>query len=100
MKLSLRLFLPLLLVLLSSPAGFGQFGGKSHLTPSLVADTTAITPGKAFTVGVYLQMDPGWHTYWQFPGESGAPPKIQWVLPEGFTAGEIQWPIPNAHSDD
>lgn len=73
---------------------------RKYVTPSLVADTTAIAPGRPFTVGVRLRMEPGWHVYWQFPGDSGAPPKIDWQLPEGFKAGPIQWPLPSAHMDD
>ncbi|MGB8167882.1 MAG: protein-disulfide reductase DsbD domain-containing protein [Chthoniobacteraceae bacterium] len=75
-------------------------GDKVLVTPSLIADTTKIAAGKPFTVGVRMQLAPGWHTYWQHPGESGAPPKITWELPEGFHAGEIQWPIPQAHLDE
>jgi thiol:disulfide interchange protein len=44
--------------------------------------------------GVRLQMDPGWHTYWKNPGDSGGPTKIEWELPPGVTAGDIQWPLP------
>jgi thiol:disulfide interchange protein/DsbC/DsbD-like thiol-disulfide interchange protein len=77
-----------------------QFDGPSkQLTPSLIADTTAITAGKPFTAGVRLKMQPGWHVYYQFSGESGAPPRIDWKLPEGFKAGEIQWPVPAGHVD-
>ena len=39
-------------------------------------------------------MQPGWHTYWRNPGESGEPTAITWTLPPGFTAGEIIWPYP------
>ena len=87
-------------------AGFGpawaQFdlGEPKQATPSLVADTTAITPGKPFTAGVRLKMLPGWHVYHEFSGDSGAPPRINWELPEGFKAGPIQWPIPSSHMDD
>src|SRR5687767_2828025 len=35
-----------------------------------------------------------WHTYWKNPGDSGLPTKIQWELPAGWKAGEIQWPYP------
>ena len=28
------------------------------------------------------------------PGDSGEPPRIEWALPAGFTAGEIAWPPP------
>ena len=44
--------------------------------------------------GVHLEMEPGWHTYWKNPGASGMATKIQWQLPPGVTAGEIQWPLP------
>ncbi len=98
--------LRVLLLLVTWLAGLGavqaQFDAaeKPQVTPSLVSDAAEITPGKPFTVGVRLQMLPGWHVYWQAPGDSGAPPKIEWTLPEGFKAGEIQWPIPTAHFDD
>ncbi len=69
------------------------------LKPSLVADTTAVAPGKPFTVGVWLKLAPGWHTYWQFPGDSGGAPKVTWELPAGYTAGPIQWPVPESHFD-
>jgi thiol:disulfide interchange protein DsbD len=72
----------------------------SELTPSLVADTTALAAGQPFTIGVRLKMAPGWHTYWQFAGDSGAPLRVEWTLPPGFTAGPIQWPLPVAHKDD
>ena len=73
---------------------------RKYVTPSLVADTAAIAPGKTFTVGVRLHMEPGWHVYWQFSGDSGAPPKIDWELPAGFKTGPVQWPTPNAHMDE
>ena len=41
-------------------------------------------------------MAPGWHTYWQYSGDSGLPTTIRWNLPEGFSAGPIQWPVPQA----
>jgi hypothetical protein len=41
-------------------------------------------------------MEHEWHTYWQNPGDSGLPTKITWKLPEGITAGPIQWPAPLA----
>ena len=39
-------------------------------------------------------LEPGWHVYWQNPGDSGGPPTIAWHLPRGVTAGDIQWPAP------
>src|SRR5689334_13019220 len=46
-------------------------------------------------------MDPGWHTYWKNPGNSGLgmATAIEWQLPKGITAGPIQWPIPRKLAD-
>ena len=94
---------PLILATFLAPcliAGGQEFLGKTLVTPRLVAETKAIVPGKPFTVGVHLKMAPGWHTYWRFGGDSGAPTKIDWELPAGFQAGPIQWPLPIAHLDE
>src|SRR5258706_14262927 len=65
-----------------------------HVEAELVADKAAAQPGKTTTVGLKLRMEPQWHTYWRNPGDSGLPTRIQWILPEGWKAGEIQWPYP------
>jgi len=64
------------------------------VTAQLIADTSTIAPGIPFQAGIRFTMDDEWHIYWQNPGDSGAAPIITWVLPDGFTAGELRWPIP------
>lgn len=96
----LRSLVCLLAIILTGAAAAGQdLDGKTLVTPSLVADTTKVAAGQPFTVGVRMQIAAGWHVYWQHPGESGGPPKIEWQLPAGFQAGPIQWPIPASHLD-
>jgi thiol:disulfide interchange protein DsbD len=65
-----------------------------HVEAALVAESDAVVPGRPLAVGIRLQMDAGWHTYWRNPGDSGLPTKARWTLPEGFAAGELQWPAP------
>jgi thiol:disulfide interchange protein DsbD len=65
-----------------------------HLTSSMVASVQSVKPGQSVTVGLLLQHDPHWHTYWRNSGDSGLPTKIQLELPTGVTASEIQWPAP------
>lgn len=60
----------------------------------LISEVRSISPGKPFFVGVHLVHPPGSHTYWQHPGIVGLATKIEWDLPPGFSAGEIQWPAP------
>src|SRR5215210_4174601 len=60
----------------------------------LVLPVENAAPDQTLLVGVHLKMAPGWHTYWRNAGDAGSPTEIKWTLPEGVTAGPIQWPIP------
>lgn len=68
--------------------------GKELVKASLLTDVDAIQPGQRFRIGVLYQMEPGWHIYWKYSGDSGIPTKIDWQLPAGFKVGELQWPLP------
>jgi thiol:disulfide interchange protein DsbD len=70
--------------------------GETLVKATLIADTAAVVPGKDFQVGLLLEMAPDWHTYWEYSGDAGFPTRVQWTLPEGFRAGPIQWPAPEA----
>ncbi len=70
-----------------------------YVTAKLLADTTAIQPGKPFKLGVELTMKSGWHTYYKESGDAGLPSKITWHLPAGFTAGPILWQKPEKFND-
>jgi thiol:disulfide interchange protein DsbD len=69
-------------------------GTPRHVKAQLLAETDAAQPGRPLQVGVRLEMEKGWHTYWQNPGDSGLPTRVRWELPPGLTAGEIRWPYP------
>jgi thiol:disulfide interchange protein len=81
-------------VAFAPPAEAQMYEGRELVRAELIAETTAIVPGKPLTVGVLLRMEPHWHTYWKFPGDAGIPTEIKWQLPPGWKVGEIQWPIP------
>ena len=65
-----------------------------HVEAELVSDKAAAKPGVPLTVGLKLRMEAQWHTYWKNPGDSGLPTRVQWKLPPGWKAGELQWPYP------
>src|SRR6202000_1505746 len=54
----------------------------------------SIQHGSDTTVGLHFTLDKGWHVYWVNAGDSGEPPRIKWNLPEGITAGAMQFPAP------
>jgi thiol:disulfide interchange protein/DsbC/DsbD-like thiol-disulfide interchange protein len=53
-----------------------------------------VKPGKPIWLGLKLQHTPHWHTYWKNAGDSGLPTTLNWNLPAGATAGDIDWPAP------
>lgn len=85
--------------------GWGWIGSPSAAQPSttpspkvqahLISEQRSIAPDTPFWVGVRMRIQDGWHTYWKNPGDSGAPTRLDWDLPEGFSVGEIQWPYPH-----
>lgn len=65
-----------------------------HVTARLIAERGRIAPGTRVELALVLDIQPGWHTYWRNPGDSGEAPRIDWTLPNGVTAGQIRWPHP------
>jgi thiol:disulfide interchange protein DsbD len=66
-----------------------------HGTIEIVAQNESIQPGRDFNLALYFQLEKGWHIYWANPGDSGEPPRVEWKMPKGITAEEIEWPTPH-----
>jgi thiol:disulfide interchange protein DsbD len=81
----------LLALLFAAPAVAQEDGPK--VMARLVAEGQA-APGGKVTIALEEKIAPHWHTYWINPGDAGAPTTITWSVPQGWTAGAIQWPRP------
>ena len=73
----------------------------SHVvqTPQVKASLLAHAPqgiaaGQTLWLGLQLQHQPHWHTYWRNPGDSGLPTELTWQLPAGVKALPLIWPAP------
>lgn len=97
MDIALRVLRAAALVLaawfVAAPVGAGPVRVDS-VSVELVADRTAAVPGQPLKLGLRIQHDPEWHTYWRNPGDSGLPTRIDLSLPAGWKAGGIEWPAP------
>ena len=60
----------------------------------LVADTTRLEPGKPVTLAVKFTIAPGWHIYWQNPGEAGLATEVELKGPAGYEIGAVRFPGP------
>jgi thiol:disulfide interchange protein/DsbC/DsbD-like thiol-disulfide interchange protein len=72
----------------------GSVAAGNHVAVSLVGETTNVVAGRPFQVALRQEIQPGWHTYWSNPGDSGLPTTINWSLPKGFVAAPVLWPTP------
>ncbi|WP_231863594.1 protein-disulfide reductase DsbD family protein [Cephaloticoccus capnophilus] len=93
-------FLRLLSLLVFALAGsvFSTTTALAQVRASLIAEVEHIQPGQPFYAALRLEHQGHWHTYWVNPG-TGLATSIEWELPEGFTAGEIEWPAPTVLRD-
>jgi thiol:disulfide interchange protein DsbD len=87
---------------IAQPAGLsaGTNGSAPAVTAWLVADTTAIVPGKPLTVAVKLDVPKGYYTYYKSPGGIGLPTKISISAPAGFKVGPIRFPGPEVKHEE
>jgi DsbC/DsbD-like thiol-disulfide interchange protein len=85
-------------------------------TPALAADASqwaidirsatrlfAASPTKdqsTLRAGVEFRMDPGWHTYWRYPGDSGVPPRFDFDASQNLRAAKVLYPAPHAFTDE
>jgi thiol:disulfide interchange protein len=86
----------LLLLGLAAPvAAQGLPGGDGpHIAASLVPESLTPAAGGRTTLAISMTPQPGWHGYWQTPGDSGFPLRATWTLPKGAKAGDPAYPVP------
>lgn len=94
-----RALIGALLVLYAAVAAGQIHEGKQIVTARLVADTVRPQPGQPFTAAVHLTIAPGWHVYWENPGDTALPIQVEWDLPGGVTASKLQWPAPHKYNE-
>ncbi|PKP90707.1 MAG: thiol:disulfide interchange protein, partial [Alphaproteobacteria bacterium HGW-Alphaproteobacteria-15] len=69
--------------------------GQDNLTVDLVAETDRPAAGSEVTLAFVAKPNPGWHGYWKNPGDAGLDTRLDWTMPAGVTAGELQYPVPD-----
>lgn len=59
-------------------------------------------PQKSTTLraGIEIKLQPGWKTYWRYPGDSGVPPQFDFAGSENLAAAEVLYPAPHSFKDE
>jgi len=90
----MKSLLAALALLIAVPAYAQGIDEAPKVHARLVAEDLSVPPGGTITVALEENIRDGWHTYWINPGDAGAPSEIKWSLPQGWSAGAIEWPTP------
>src|SRR5258708_7413165 len=69
--------------------------GRELVHATLLTDTATVQAGQKFHIGDLYKIEPDWHIYWKYAGDSGIPTEMELHLLPGFQAGRIQWPLPS-----
>jgi DsbC/DsbD-like thiol-disulfide interchange protein len=63
----------------------------------MLADTSA---DNSIRAGIEIKLQPGWKTYWRYPGDAGVPPRFDWSGSENLAYAEVRWPAPEKFIDE
>ena len=50
--------------------------------------------------GIEIKMQPAWHTYWRYPGDSGVPPRFSFAGSDNLATVKVLYPAPHALTDE
>lgn len=83
----------------ASAADSSQWAIDIRAATRLIAATSAQGESK-LRAGVEFRMDPGWHTYWRYPGDSGVPPSFDFHESDNLAEAKVLYPAPHAFEDE
>jgi DsbC/DsbD-like thiol-disulfide interchange protein len=49
--------------------------------------------------GIEIRLQPGWKTYWRYPGDSGVPPRFDFAQSDNVAQASVLWPAPQRFAD-
>ena len=55
---------------------------------------------ESLRAGIEIKMQPGWHTYWRYPGDSGVPPRFDFSDSDNVASVKVLYPAPHAFTDE
>src|SRR5882757_9960223 len=86
-----------------TPASAGETSAWDEGLQSAVRLIAARASGSGKTA-VYrsafeIKLNPGWKTYWRYPGDSGVPPAFDFSKSENVKSASVQFPAPSLFED-
>ncbi|HEX3505064.1 MAG TPA: protein-disulfide reductase DsbD domain-containing protein [Xanthobacteraceae bacterium] len=77
-----------------------EWDAQTHTAVRLIAGSKiASSDTRVLRAGVEIKLEPGWHTYWRDPGDSGVPPKLDFSGSDNVKSVAVLWPAPERFPD-
>lgn len=73
----------------------GEWVRSGAIEGRLVAASEGTGADARLHLGIHFRMDKDWKIYWRTPGESGAPPAIDWSNSKNLEAPKLRYPAPH-----
>ena len=74
--------------------------GAPTVEVQLLADTAAVGGGDRFDLVVHFAIEPGWHIYWENPGDTGMATTARLDGPAGYQLDRLRFPGPTRYHDE
>jgi len=72
---------------------------QPHAAVRLIAGTALKSDPALLRAGIEIRLDPGWKTYWRYPGDSGVPPTFDFAGSANVKTVTVKWPAPERFAD-
>jgi DsbC/DsbD-like thiol-disulfide interchange protein len=73
---------------------------EMHAAARLIAGAAhESAAAKWLRAGIEIRLEPGWKTYWRYPGDSGVPPTLDFTGSENVKSVTASWPAPQRFDD-
>jgi DsbC/DsbD-like thiol-disulfide interchange protein len=74
--------------------------GEPHGATRLIAGAALKSADtKLVRAGIEIRLEPGWKTYWRYPGDSGVPPTLDFAGSDNIKSVTTLWPAPERFAD-
>ena len=87
--------------MLAAPARADDASPWSEDSRSAIRLIAGSTKGAApLRAGVEIKLQPGWKTYWRYPGNSGVPPRFDFSGSDNLKSAKVLYPAPHLFTDE
>ena len=85
---------------MASAQDASAWDAETHAAARLIAGAAQKSAGTQWLrAGVEIRLDPGWKTFWRYPGDSGVPPTLDFAGSENIKSVTVLWPAPERFDD-